>query len=73
MFSRALAQRCGDRGVQFLFETTVTSVWVEDGRARGVCLVDTAGRQSREAADAVVVCLGVRIGRRCCGRSACDR
>ena len=59
MFSRALAQRCGERGVQFYFDTTVTSVWVEDGRACGVSLVDTAGRQSREAADAVVVCLGV--------------
>ena len=62
LFSRALAQRCRESGVQFLFDTTVKSVWVEDGRACGVCLVDTAGRQSREAADAVVVCLGVESG-----------
>ncbi|HJW50899.1 MAG TPA: D-amino acid dehydrogenase [Burkholderiaceae bacterium] len=59
MFSRVLAQRCGERGVQFLFDTTVTSVWVENGRARGVWLTDAAGRRTREAADAVVVCLGV--------------
>ena len=52
-------KRCGERGVRFLFDTTVKSVSVEDGCARGVSLVDTAGRQSREAADAVVVCLGV--------------
>ena len=64
MFTRALAQRCGERGVRFLFDTTVKSVSVEDGRARSVSLVDTAGRQSREAADAVVVCLGVESAAR---------
>ncbi|HTN49171.1 MAG TPA: D-amino acid dehydrogenase [Burkholderiaceae bacterium] len=62
-FAVALADRCFERGVQFRFDTAAAALWVEKGRARGAELVDTAGRKAREAAEAVVICLGAESGR----------
>lgn len=59
LFTRQLAGRCVERGVQFLFGTTVESLPVEDGRARGATVRDSAGKRQEITADAVVVCLGV--------------
>lgn len=58
-FAQELAARCMDRGVQFRFATTIAAVRTNDGRAVGADLIDAAGRRQFEAADAIVVCLGV--------------
>jgi D-amino-acid dehydrogenase len=53
-FTNALSAKCRELGVNFSFDTTVTGLNIEAGRARGVFL---AG-QERVDADAVVVALG---------------
>jgi D-amino-acid dehydrogenase len=59
LFTQQLAARCIERGVQFLFDTTVESVRVEDGQSRGAVVRDNGGSRRELPADALVVCLGV--------------
>ena len=59
LFTQQLAARCTDRGVQFLFGTTIDSLRVERGQARGVVVRDGDGSRRELPADALVVCLGV--------------
>jgi len=59
-FSRELAARCVDRGVEFRFETTATSLLVADGRVLGA-RARCADREPEEIrADATIICLGVQ-------------
>jgi D-amino-acid dehydrogenase len=58
-FTQQLAQRCVERGMQFRFGLTATSILLADGRARGAVLLDAQGELSEERADATLVCLGV--------------
>jgi D-amino-acid dehydrogenase len=58
-FTQQLAQRCVERGVQFRFGSTATSILLAGGRARGAVLHDAQGELSEERADATLVCLGV--------------
>jgi D-amino-acid dehydrogenase len=58
-YARQLADRCAERGVRFLFGTTVESLRVDDGQACGAIVRDSAGAVQELLADAVVVCLGV--------------
>lgn len=58
-YARQLAERCAERGVRFLFGTTVESLRVDDGQACGAIVRDSAGAVQELLADAVVVCLGV--------------
>ncbi|HSQ09465.1 MAG TPA: D-amino acid dehydrogenase [Burkholderiaceae bacterium] len=58
-FTQQLAQRCVERGVQFRFGSTATSILLADGRARGAVLRDAQGDLSEQRADATLVCLGV--------------
>jgi D-amino-acid dehydrogenase len=58
-FSRALAARCADAGVEFRFGETAVSIVSDGVRARGAVTV-VGDRQERIAADATVVCLGVQ-------------
>lgn len=53
-FSRGLADVCIRRGADFRFATDVRGVETVAG---GVCITDTAGKETR--ADAVVICAGV--------------
>jgi len=59
LFTRQLAGRCAERGVQFLFGTEVESLQVHGGQVRGAMVRDGAGSIQELPADAVVVCLGV--------------
>ncbi len=59
VFTRNLAQICAARGVAFSFDTTVERIEADSERVRAVH-VARAGSRERLAADAVVVCLGVR-------------
>ncbi len=47
------------RGVQFLFGTTIDSLRVEHGQARGAAVRASDGSRRELPADALVVCLGV--------------
>lgn len=58
VFSRQLAERCADRGVEFRYRTTVASLDF-DGRRIKTLLRETDGANSTLVADATVVCLGV--------------
>jgi D-amino-acid dehydrogenase len=58
-FTQQLAQRCVERGVQFLFGSTATSILHAEGRARGAVLRNAQGELCEQLADATVVCLGV--------------
>ena len=58
-FTRDLAARCAERGVQFRFETTIAAVRTASGRAVGVELLTATGAPRFEPAEAIVVCLGV--------------
>ncbi len=58
-FTEQLALRCVERGVQFLFGSTATSILLADGRARGALLRDAQGGLRELPADATLVCLGV--------------
>ena len=53
-FTNALSAKCRELGVGFTFDTTITGLDIESGRARGVFLVG----QERVDADAVIVALG---------------
>jgi D-amino-acid dehydrogenase len=55
-----LAERCAQRGVEFLLNTTVQRVLVEGDRCRGAEVVRTDGLTARLEAGAVVACLGVQ-------------
>jgi D-amino-acid dehydrogenase len=59
LFTRQLARRCAERGVQFLYGTPIESLRVQDGQVRGAIATDSAGSRQELPADAVVVCLGV--------------
>jgi D-amino-acid dehydrogenase len=59
VFTRQLAGRCAERGVQFLFGTAIESLQVLGGQVRGAIVRDGAGSIRELPADAVVVCLGV--------------
>jgi D-amino-acid dehydrogenase len=59
-FSQALAVRCADRGVHFLFESTATSLLTADGRVLGARVQRVDGAQDEVRADATIVCLGVQ-------------
>ena len=58
-FTQQLAQHCVERGVQFRFGSTATSILLSDGRACGAVLRDAQGNQCEQPADATLVCLGV--------------
>lgn len=58
VFTRQLAARCAERGVEFRYGATIVAL--EPGRGHlGVRLKTPTGPESMRAADAVVVCLGV--------------
>jgi len=54
-----LAQRCQQRGVEFLLDTTVSRVLVETGTCTGAEIVRADQTIARLSGDAVVACLGV--------------
>ncbi|HQR23114.1 MAG TPA: D-amino acid dehydrogenase [Burkholderiaceae bacterium] len=58
-FSQTLAALCVETGVEFRFGTTVQSILMSDGRARGA-MATVQSRLTEILADAVVVCLGVQ-------------
>ncbi len=59
-YTLQLAERCAQRGVEFLLNTTVQRVLVEGDRCRGAEVVRTDGMTARLEAGAVVACLGVQ-------------
>jgi len=59
-YTLQLAERCAQRGVEFLLNTTVQRVLVEGDRCRGAEVVRTDGLTARLEAGAVVACLGVQ-------------
>lgn len=54
-----LAGHCAQRDVEFLFDTTVQRVLIENGRCTGVEASLADGSSTRLSAGAVVACLGV--------------
>jgi len=58
VFTRQLADRCAERGVEFRYGVTVEALQTERGRL-AVRLREPCGRETTGAADAAVVCLGV--------------
>jgi len=65
-YTLQLAEHCSRRGVQFLFDTVVRRVLIEDGRCRGVEAVPGDPSELPSAvlrADAVIACLGVQSRR----------
>lgn len=59
LFTQQLAAHCAGRGVRFLYGTTVESIRIEGGRAKGAVIRDSGGLKQELQADALVVCLGV--------------
>ena len=59
-YTLQLAERCAQRGVEFLLNTTVQRVLVESDRCRGAEVLRTDGLTARLEAGAVVACLGVQ-------------
>ena len=59
-YTMKLAERCQQRGVEFLLETTVSRVLVERGNCIGAEIVRADETITRLSADAVVACLGVQ-------------
>ena len=55
-----LAERCVQRGVEFLFNTTVQRVLIEGDRCQGIEISRAETAPARVVADAVVACLGVQ-------------
>ena len=58
-FTQQLTQHCVERGVQFRFGSTATSILLSDGHACGAVLRDARGNLCEQPADATLVCLGV--------------
>lgn len=58
-FTRALSARAIERGVQFVFDTTVLRILSGGGRVDGAEVAGPDGWPRRIDADAIVVCLGV--------------
>ena len=55
-----LAKRCVQRGVEFLFNTTVRRVLIEGDRCQGIEILRADAAPTRLIADAAVACLGVQ-------------
>jgi D-amino-acid dehydrogenase len=58
LFTRNLAQRCAQRGVELRYDTHVERIEAQPERVRAVHIVRD-GRRERIEVDAVLVCLGV--------------
>ncbi|TBW58780.1 FAD-dependent oxidoreductase [Marinobacter halodurans] len=58
LFSQALARACGDRGVRFLYNTTVRRLVADYHRVNAVEVTDSRGTVERIEADAVVMSAG---------------
>ncbi len=59
-YTLQLAERCAQRGVEFMLNTTVQRVLVERDRCQGAEVLHAGGSAVRLDADAVVACLGVQ-------------
>ncbi len=57
-FTTALAEQSAAAGVEFRFNTEVTRILAEGGRAYAVEVIDAEGRHRRETGDAFVVAMG---------------
>ena len=59
-YTLQLAERCAQRGVEFLLDTTVQRLLVGGDRCQGAEVLRADGAVARLNADAVVACLGVQ-------------
>lgn len=56
--TKKMTERAKELGVQFLFETPVKKIIMEDGAAVGVLAVDKNGEEIEARAKAVIICTG---------------
>ncbi|MGN0466331.1 MAG: FAD-dependent oxidoreductase [Lachnospiraceae bacterium] len=56
--TKKMTERAKELGVEFLFETPVKKVIMEDGAAVGVIAVDKNGEEIEARANAVIICTG---------------